>query len=206
VTIELSSNGSWARSKPEQVFRTLPGIGPDLTKRIHDTLQVDTLEALEVAAHDGRLTEVPGIGLRRAEAIRSMLAARLANRRYRLQNPDEVPDVAALLDVDAEYRRRAADHDLPRIAPKRFNRAGEPWLSVRHTRRGDWSFTALFSNTAKAHALGKTADWVVIYFHHDHEAEAQCSVVSGSHGALADRRIVRGREGECAEHYARADR
>jgi hypothetical protein len=30
--------------------------------RIHGELHIDTLEALEVAAHDGRLESVPGIG------------------------------------------------------------------------------------------------------------------------------------------------
>jgi hypothetical protein len=31
-------------------------------------------------------------------------------------------------------------------------------------RRGAWHFTALFSNTARAHELRRTRDWVVLYF------------------------------------------
>jgi hypothetical protein len=34
-----------------------------------------------------------------------------------------------------------------------------------HTERNDWRFTVLFSNTAQAHQLERTRDWVVVYFH-----------------------------------------
>ena len=45
----------------EHLFQTVPGIGPELALRIHDSLHLDTLEALETAAHDGRLESVPGV-------------------------------------------------------------------------------------------------------------------------------------------------
>jgi hypothetical protein len=112
--------------------------------------------------------------------------------------------VALLLDVDREYRQKADAGELRVIAPKRFNPSGEAWLPVFHAARGDWRLTALFSNTRKAHELGKTRDWVVIYFHLDSEPESQCTVVTETHGPLAGRRVVRGREGECAVHYAEA--
>ena len=51
-------------------------IGPAFAHRIHDELHVDSLEELELAAHDGRLETVVGIGPRRAEAIRAALAYR----------------------------------------------------------------------------------------------------------------------------------
>ena len=60
---------------------------------------------------------------------------------------------------------KAAAGSLRKIAPKRFNPKDETWLPVLHTRRGDWHFTVLYSNTQRAHELGKTHDWVVIYFH-----------------------------------------
>ena len=75
------------------------------------------------------------------------------------------PDVAVLLDVDAEYRRRAAADELPKIAPRRLNPDRRAWLAVLHTHRDSWHFTALYSNTARAHQLGKTDDWVVLYFY-----------------------------------------
>jgi hypothetical protein len=81
---------------------------------------------------------------------------------------------------------------------------GEAWLPVFHAARGNWRLTALLSNTRKAHELGKTKDWVVVYFHLDSEPESQCTVVTETRGPLAGRRVVRSREGECAGYYAEA--
>jgi hypothetical protein len=70
-----------------------------------------------------------------------------------------------------------------------------------HAQRGEWHFTALFSNTARAHQLGRTRDWVVIYYYdHDH-LESQCTVVTETAGPLKGLRVIRGRELECARHY-----
>ena len=66
-----------------------------------------------------------------------------------------------------------------------------------HTERGAWSFTALFSNTARAHELGTTDDWVVIFFERD-GLEGQCTVVTERTGPRAGERVVRGREDEAA--------
>lgn len=204
---------------PEDLFTTVPGIGEELAARIHRQLGVETLEELELAAHDGRLERVPGIGRRRAQGIRDALAGMLARstrrraRRQRwleagLPRPEEPgptprgdgapaarPSLAALLAVDEEYRRRGAAGELRTIAPRRFNPSGEAWLPVLHTEREGWHFTALFSNTARAHELGTTRDWVVIYFERDGH-EDQCTVVTERRGPLAGRRVVRGREDE----------
>ena len=93
---------------------------------------------------------------------------------------------------------------MPLIAPRRFNPEGEAWLAILHTQRGDRSYTALFSNTARAHQLGRTRDWVVIYQELRHDAGRTNTVVTGWRGALQGRRVVRGREVECAAYY-RAD-
>jgi putative hydrolase len=180
-----------------RLFRTVPGVGPVLAARLHDVLQVDTLEALEVAAHDGRLADVPGVGERRAAIIRAGLQAVLGRPRGAPRGPRREPPVSLLLDVDAEYRRGAARGLLPRIAPRRFNPQGQSWLPVLHTQRGPWQFTALFSNTAQAHARGRTHDWVVVYFHTAGEPEGQRTVVTETHGAGQGCRVVRGREAEC---------
>lgn len=108
--------------------------------------------------------------------------------------------MATLLDVDAEYHRRAEADELRRIAPRRFNPEGERWLPVLDTERDGWSFTAVYSNTARAHELGRTRDWVVIYFQSDHD-EHQCTVVTARVGPLAGRRVVRGRERGCRAYY-----
>ncbi len=51
----------------------------------------------------------------------------------------------------------------------------------------------LFSNTARAHELGTTRDWVVIYFD-DGASEGQRTVVTERRGPQAGRRVVRGRQ------------
>ncbi len=207
--MEMLTNGRWGQlerlkgsTEPEQLFRTIPGIGPELASRIHDELDIDTLEALELAAHDGRLDAVRGIGGRRTAAIRAALGERLGRRRIKARVHSRVPLLEFLLDADREYREKAASGRLRKIAPKRFNPTGDAWLPVLHTRRGDWQFTVLFSNTQLAHQLRKTRDWVVIYFQTDTEVEGQCTVVTESRGPLRGRRVIRGRERDCEVHYA----
>lgn len=183
-------------SSPEILFQNLPGVGPGLAHTIHETLHVDTLEGLEVAAHDGRLDDVPGIGPRRAASIRVGLADILRRGRRYQHAARPAPSVATLLAIDERYRRLAAAGKLPKIAPKRFNPAGRAWLPIMHTTRGDWHFTALFSNTARAHQLGRTDDWVVIYYYDGDHQEGQNTVVTETHGSKRGERVVRGRERE----------
>lgn len=182
---------------PEDLFKTVPGVGPKLAHAIHDALHVDTLEALEVAAHDGRLAAVSGIGARRAAAIQAGLAALLGRGRSRQRAPQVSPAVEMLLDVDREYRQSSAAGKLPKIAPKRFNPEGLAWLPILHTDRGKWHFTALFSNTARAHELGRTDDWVVVYFYDDDHQEGQNTIVTETKGPMTGERVIRGREAEC---------
>ena len=211
---EIVRTGRWSLLErlrgtvdPAQLFATIPGIGPELAERIHDELDVDGLEALEVAAHDGRLEMVRGIGPRRAEAVRLALDVRLGRRIRRPRPPaGPEPDVQTILDVDREYREQAAGGRLRRIAPRRFNPDGTAWLPILHTRRDEWHFTALFSNTALAHGLGRTHDWVVIYWYDAGHAEGQCTVVTETRGPLAGERVVRGREAECMRHEGTAAR
>jgi putative hydrolase len=204
---EIARTGGYARLdrlrgavRPEGLFQSVPGIGPVLAERIHDHLQVDTLEALEIAAHDGRLEAVPGVGGRRAAAIRAGLADLLGRRRRSEERP-EGPGVSMLLDVDQEYRTLARAGSLPLIAPRRFNPDHEAWLPILHTDRADWHFTALFSNTARAHELGRTDDWVVLYFYDGEHQEGQHTIVTETRGPLTGERVVRGREAECATYY-----
>lgn len=207
--IEIVSTDRWGRLDrlrgeldAGRLFQSVPGIGPVLALRIHDTLHIDSLEALEVAAHDGRLEEIPGVGRRRVAAIRASLTAMLGRPRTRPPVRADAPPVAVLLDVDAEYRCKSTRGELARITPRRFNPEGEAWLPVLHTERGDWHFTALYSNTARAHELGRTRDWVVVYYYdHDHH-EYQCTVVTEFRGSLRGKRVVRGRERECRDFYA----
>lgn len=205
---EMAETGRWMQlerlrgdTEPERLFRVLPGVGPETARALHDHLHVDTLEALEIAAHDGRLETVPGIGPRKAALIRASLAAMLARRRRRGNEDHEEPPVAILLAVDQTYRRDAEAGRLRRIAPRRFNPEGAAWLPVLHVDRDGWSLTALYSNTALAHELNRTRDWVVIYFGREGGPEHQRTIVTETRGPLEGLRVARGRETACREHY-----
>lgn len=186
---------------PHAMLASVPGIGTKLAWRLHDELEIESLEELEAAAHDGRLENFPGMGAKRLAGIRDTLAYRLGHIQRGAPSPARrEPGVAELLDVDREYLRQAAEGSLPVIAPRRLNPQGDKWLPILHTDRDDRHYTALFSNTARAHRLGKTGDWVVI--HSDGAArDRQYTVITSEYGPLKGRRIVRGREEECARHY-----
>ena len=125
----------------------------------------------------------------------------MLGRRRRSPASRNEPAIDILLEVDREYREKAGDHRLPLITPRRFNPTNEPWLPVLHTARRAWQFTALFSNTALAHSLGRTNDWVVIYFNTNSYGEGQRTVVTETRGPFKGKRMVRGRESECEEYY-----
>ncbi|TNE63549.1 MAG: DNA-binding protein [Bacteroidetes bacterium] len=195
---------------PEDLFEQVPGIGPELADRIVQQLDIKTLEELEQAAHDGRLAKVEGFGRRRLEAVQVSLAGMLsgfARRRvsHLIQDTRSLaewqPPVELILAVDREYRKAAAAGRLRKIAPRRFNPGNVAWLPIYHTEKGDWTFTALFSNTARAHELNKTNDWVVIYFEENGQ-EGQATVVTETSGLLSGKRVVRGREKACHAYYA----
>ena len=200
-----------SESWPGKLLTEVPGIGEELARRIHEELGISTLEELELAAHDGRLEQVEGIGPDRAEGVRIALSGMLSQssrRRLRQAVREEAPEgqqeerpaVDLLLRIDEEYHTKAEHNQLRKIAPRRFNPEGEAWLPILKTRRGGWSFTTLFSNTALAHRSGKTDDWVVIYYERGGE-QRQCTVVTAEHGKLAGKRVIRGRERECSEYY-----
>lgn len=188
---------------PVALFEQVPGIGPILAHRLVEALHIETLEALETAIHNGRLAMVRGFSENNIAVIQAWLAQVLGYQRSRTQTQGGIaePDVSLLLDIDRQYRDKAHASELPRIAPKRFNPGGEAWLPVMHTSKSGWHFTALFSNTPRAHQLKRTGDWVLIFFYDEHHHEGQHTVVSETRGPLTGKRVVRGREGECRDHY-----
>lgn len=208
-----------AQTSPEDALVKVPGIGKELATRIIEKLHVHSLEELEQAAHDGRLASLEGFGERRLEGIRAALAGMLSRSARRSQqarlsagrnaqietegNPtsgDTRPPVSLILQVDAEYREGAAKDELQKIAPRRFNPENEAWLPIMRTEHEGWQFTAMYSNTAQAHQLEKTDDWVVIYYERAGR-ERQNTVVNETRGALKDQRVVRGREIETQAYY-----
>jgi len=211
---EMLATGGWNQlerlrgsADPAALFTIVPGIGPVLARRIHDELGVESLEALESMAYDGSLEAVSGIGARRLQSLRVNLAAALDRTGLRRrQAASKRPLVADILAIDADYRRQAAAGTLRRITPKRFNPKRETWLPIMHAQRGAWHFTALYSNTGRAHELGRSRDWVVIYYYDDDHVEDQATVVTETFGALKGLRVVRGREPECGDYYGASGR
>jgi putative hydrolase len=187
---------------PIRLFESVPGVGARLAARLHNELGLDTLQQLEAAACDGRLEQIAGFGPKRLRGVRDSLAQRLG-RVHAGDVSDEnqaAPAVAELLDVDQEYLTKARGGELPRIAPRRFNPQGAAWLPILHADRDGRHYTALFSNTARAHRLGKTDDWVVVYCD-DGAREHQWTMITAAFGPLRGKRIIRGREAECAAFY-----
>jgi len=184
---------------PERVLASIPTVGPVLAHRLHRELHVDSLDELERAVYDGRLGRMRDVGDKRWHAIRDEL---LARRRIReaadaAESPESPePDAAGtlpsselLLSIDAEYRRRAGLGELPTVTPGRFNPNRVSWLPVLHTERSGRHYTAMFSNTSRAHELGRTNDWVVISVD---ESDDHWTVVTEWSGPMTGRRIVRG--------------
>lgn len=189
---------------PVALLREIPTVGRALAERIHDTLHVESLEALENAVRDGQLARVEGLGNKRREAIESWLQKHLDEQRRQfrpVRQDSSKPDVRLVLKVDEEYRAKARSNKLPMITPRRFNPENKAWLPILHATYDHWHFTALFSNTARAHNLNRIHDWVVIYFYDDHHREGQHTVVTETHGKLRGKRVVRGREPECLQVY-----
>jgi putative hydrolase len=192
------------RQGPNDVLLTLPNVGPRLAGRIHAALGIGSLDELLRAASDGRLRRVAGLGRKRVQAIRECLASRLEHPPATQIKPAQVdaPSVGELLAIDRMYCRQAARGRLLRVSPRRFNPTGAAWLPVLRTERGGRRYCAHYTNSARSHESGRVYDWVAI-FREDKEAFGQWTVVTATHGPLRGRRIVRGRERECQEHYER---
>lgn len=204
---EMLTSGRWSQldrlrgdATPARLFMSIPGIGPALARKLADDEDLETLEELEIALQPGG-RKIPGFGRRRRQAVMAQVAERLGRIRMARHGPGPIqgPPVRILLDADALYRDRAAPGKLRMIAPRRFNPEGKAWLPILHARRDDWHLTLLWSNSALAHELGKTTDWVVVYFHQDGHPEGRCTIVTETRGPLAGQRVVRGREAECSD-------
>ena len=178
--------------EPEKVLATVAGIGPGLAGRIHDELGIETLEELEAAANDGRLATVEGFGPKRVRSVKDSLAGRFRDRRRSaVRQVEREPSTEELIGINDEYRDKVGRGVLPMIAPRRFNPSGARWLPILHTTRGPRHYTAMYSNTARAHTLGHTHDWVVIYA--DAPDQGVWTVVTDTRGPRAGQQHVRGR-------------
>ncbi len=192
---------------PEDLFTTVPGIGQLLARRIYRVLGINTLEELEQAAHNGSLGELEGFGRGRVQLVRDALGTMLGRtsrqrvkvRRWQQEQPvkpiTQTPSVELLLEVDEQYRYLAGVGQLRMVTPRRFNPEGKRWLPVMRMNKNGWSFNALYSNTARAHELDKTHDWVVVSYAPEGELErrrGQCTIVTETRGTRRGQRVIRG--------------
>ncbi|HEV2852941.1 MAG TPA: DNA polymerase/3'-5' exonuclease PolX [Thermoanaerobaculia bacterium] len=110
----------------------LPGLGPKKAKKIHDELQISSVEELEAAAKEGRVASLPGFGAKSQEKILAGIEEyRQHGSRFLLTEAErfvepllaylrETPEVERL-EVAGSYRRRketVGDIDLLAIASR----------------------------------------------------------------------------------------
>ncbi|MFK7815197.1 MAG: helix-hairpin-helix domain-containing protein [Gammaproteobacteria bacterium] len=205
---EMVATGKWDfleslrnSLEPPRVFRLVPGVGPKLANNIYTKLHVETLEELELAANSGKLTEIPGIGERRQRMITETLKSILHDTQRSYHTQSDGPKVDVLLKMDRIYRKKAEQGLLQTIAPKRFNPSRTSWLPIMNYRDDNWKFRIMYSNTERAHRLHKLSDWVIVHAFNDTHHEFNRTIVTETRGLLKGKRVVRGYEGECMEHY-----
>jgi DNA polymerase (family 10) len=163
----------------------LKGVGEKLAGLIQEYVEKGKVELLEELEKEVPAEKLETIKKKRAD--------------HKFAQPIEIP-VALILEIDEEYRKEAAAGNLKMIAPRLLNPEKEAWLPLMNLAHKGYKFTVMFSNTATAHKLGKTDDWVVVYFQKG-KGENQCTVVTESRGPLKGKRVVRGKEKECQAHY-----
>lgn len=104
---------------PEGVIEMLelPGVGAKTVRQLWEGLKIESVEALEAAAKDGKLTEIPGLG---EKTVTKILDAIERGRRYanrlRIDEAEPVADAIASalsdepgterLDIAGDLRRR----------------------------------------------------------------------------------------------------
>lgn len=168
-------------SKGAEGLREIRGVGEKLAGLIQEYVQtgeVELLKTLEKEVAPERLQEIS---------------------KHSFEKPIELP-VGPILEVDGEYRTKAAANKLKKIAPRLMNPERKAWLPILVTESKGYKFTVMFSNTKRAHELCKTNDWVVVYYEKG-KGENQCTVVTETRGKLKGRRVIRGRETECLRFY-----
>lgn len=191
------------QAKPEAILQTVPSIGVKTAYELKRHLGINTLRELEDALYAGEVARIPGIGPKRLATIRRALKTRVDDQHIAsiAATSDDTPSVEELLELDRQYRDLAADGKLPRLVLDADSDGLTEWAPVWHTVRDDRNYTILFSTSFRARERDATHDWVVIYLD-EQDHRGQWTVITARYGAIAGRRIVRGREDECLKLWA----
>jgi hypothetical protein len=168
-------------------LKGIPGVGERLAGLIEEYVKSGKVELLE--------------SLRKEVTPEDLEKVQAAKKEHPAAAPGAplIP-LSLILGIDAEYREKAGARKLKLIAPKLLNPEKKAWLPILATSRKGWKFTVMFSNTATAHKLVKTNDWVVVYYESG-KGEDQCTVVTEQRGPMKGKRVVRGMETECKKFY-----
>ncbi len=179
--------GKLVKESGGAALKGIPGVGERLAGLIEEYVKSGEVELLET--------------LRKEVKPEDLEKVKAAKKEHPPAGPSAplIP-VPLILEIDAEYREKAASRKLKLIAPKLLNPGKKAWLPILATSKKGWKFTVMFSNTATAHKLGKTDDWVVVYYESG-KGENQCTVVTEQRGPMKGRRVIRGREAECKTFY-----
>lgn len=182
-----------------------PEIVQNIRGRIYSGMGTEPLEELNLGPHDQKLDETNALGGRRVHGESNAMSdmynvSELEGGECSEAASEEIPSVDLLLEVDAEYRKKASSGELKKLAPEKNNPENKKWLPMLEVQRRGWNFRLLFSNTDLAHQLDKIFDWVVIHYQND-VIQDQCTVVTSGIGPLAGHRVIRGREEECQAYY-----
>ena len=183
VRLSKTPVGRLVKDKGAAALKGIPGVGDRLAGLIEEYVKSGQVELLESLRKEVKPEDLEKVNAARKEHPPAPSSSPL------------IP-VPLILEIDAEYREKAAARRLKLIAPKLLNPGKKAWLPILATSRKGWKFTVMFSNTATAHNLGKTADWVVVYYESG-KGEDQCTVVTESRGPMKGKRVIRGRESEC---------
>jgi DNA polymerase (family X) len=179
--------GNIVKEKGSGALKGVPGVGERLAGLIEEYVKSGAVELLE--------------SLRKEVTPESLEKVKVAKKEHpaAAAGAPLIP-VALILDIDTEYREKAGARKLKLISPKLLNPEKKAWLPILAAFRKGWKFTVMYSNTATAHTLGRTNDWVVVYYESG-KGENQCTVVTEQRGPMKGRRVIRGRESECRKFY-----
>ncbi len=100
----------------ERVFATLPMLGPELSRRIHEHLEIETLPELLRAVQDGRLEQVPGIGRNALQSLVSVWPSGYGDHRWGVLTRRLLRDQISRFPCPSCWISMRSTDDLPRRA------------------------------------------------------------------------------------------
>ena len=196
--LEIDSLEALEQAAYDGTLAQLSGFAEGRTRLVRDSVGAMLDRAAAQRLHNVQLHEVQ-LHRVRSKVMPSPSAVQRSRGRkptdQTLEQVTDSPSIELLLAVDAQYRYLAKAGQLRMVAPRRFNPEGKPWLPVMKLQKEGWLFNVLYSNTARAHELDKTTDWVVVYYEKVGGADSQqgqCTIVTESYGARRGDRVVRG--------------